>query len=173
MNATAPDILLQLLRELGTHVLDPASVTIGGSLALMLDAPIVRHMDDVYLIHEIPEPLRREQALLASLAARYDLKFTLFQSHYLPEEWEKRTRSLGVYGKLTVRVIDSLDILAGKLFSRRTKDLDDVRLAFPRIDSVSLRERIRTSTTHFRRDASLLAAAMQNWYIVTGENQLP
>lgn len=173
MNATHPESVLQLLRELGTRLQTPIAIVVGGSIALMLESLIVRYTDDVDVVDEIPKPLRDEHELLASLAARYGLKLTHFQSHYLPDGWESRTRSLGQFGSMAVRVVDPIDILVGKLFSKRPKDLDDVRLAWPKIDQKAFRSRLVGSTNAFRADGSLAASAQANWYIVTGEESLP
>jgi hypothetical protein len=173
MQPTNPNTVLTMFRELGMCLRADVSITVGGSIALMLDAVIVRHTEDVDIVDELPSPLREDRNTLSALTTRYRLKLTHFQSHYLPDGWHDRTQSLGTFGRLTVRLVDPIDILVGKLFSRRTKDLDDVRLAMPKIDAAALRDRIATSTAAFRRDAGLLTAARQNWYIVTGEDDLP
>jgi hypothetical protein len=173
VNAVDPNVVLQMLRELGLRIYRPASITVGGSIALMLDAIIARHTDDVDVVDEVPEALRNDHPLLEQMAQRYGLVITHFQSHYLPDGWSQRTRSLGPFGSLAVRVVDPIDVLTGKLFSRRTKDLDDFRIAYGKVDVAALRGRIASSTAAFRRDASLVEAATQNWYIVTGESQLP
>jgi hypothetical protein len=173
VNATNPDSLLQMLRELGTKITAPTSVTIGGSLTLMLDSLIARATDDADIVDEIPAPLRQEHALLDELTQRYGLKLTHFQSHYLPDGWRQRTRSLGRFGKIDAFVVDSLDVLAGKLFSKRTKDLDDIRAAWPLIDQSNFRDRLLHSTNSFRSDPDLVGAAQRNWYIITGEQNLP
>jgi hypothetical protein len=84
-----------------------------------------------------------------------------------------RTRSLGKFGVLSVRIVDPMDVLVGKLFSRRTRDLDDLRQAWTRIDLAALRSRIGSSTTRLRADPGLLADARRNWYILSGEADLP
>jgi hypothetical protein len=173
VDATNPDSLLQMLRELGTQTSAPSSLTIGGSLALMLDSLIVRATDDADIVDEIPAPLRHEHALLDALANRYGLKLTHFQSHYLPDGWSQRIRSLGRFGKIDAFVVDSLDVLVGKLFSKRTKDLDDVRVAWSLIDQPSFRDRLARATGSFRSDPDLVASARRNWYILTGEDDLP
>jgi hypothetical protein len=173
VSATESSVILQMFRELGGRMPADASLVVGGSIALMLDAILIRHTDDVDVVDELPESLRREHGLLADLATRYGLKLTHFQSHYLPDGWAGRTGALGRFGRLDVHVVDPIDVLTGKLFSRRTKDLDDVRLALPKIDGNEFRHRIATSTAAFRRDATLLEAATRNWYIVTGEEALP
>jgi hypothetical protein len=173
MNSTRPDTVLQLLRELGSHINTPTSMIVGGSIALMLESLIVRHTDDLDIVDEIPKTLRDEHDPMASLATRYGLKLTHFQSHDLPNGWEARTRSLGQFGALSVRVVDTLDVLVGKLFSKREKDLDDVRLAWPKVDQIAYRSRLARSTAAFRATASLEAVAQKNWYILTGESALP
>jgi Nucleotidyltransferase of unknown function (DUF6036) len=173
VDATNPDSLLQMLRELGTRITAPATLTIGGSLALMLDALIVRATDDAHVVDEIPAALRQEHALLGELASRYGLKLTHFQSHYLPDGWHGRIRSLGRFGKIDAFVVDSLDVLVGKLFSKRTKDLDDIRAAWPLMDQATFRDRVARSTNSFRKDPDLVASAQRNWYIVTGEPSIP
>jgi hypothetical protein len=173
MKPTEPAQLYAFLRELGLRVRDRCSIAIGGSLALMVDGILIRHTEDIDVVNELPDVIRREHALLDDLSTRYRLKLTHFQSHYLPTGWDGRTRSLGIFGQIEARVVDPLDVLAGKLFSRRTKDLDDFRLAWANVDQPSLRNRIATRTDSFRADPSLREAATQNWYIVTGESALP
>ncbi len=62
------------------------------------------------------------------LVERYGLRLAHFQSHYLPDGWQRRVESFGVFGELAVFLVDPVDIAVGKLFSRRDKDLDDVRM---------------------------------------------
>jgi hypothetical protein len=173
VDATNPESLFQMLRELGERVSAAAEIVVGGSLALMLDSLIVRKTEDVDLVDEVPAAFRHEHELLAELTRRFGLTLTHFQSHYLPENWRSRIRSLGRFGKIDAFVVDSLDILAGKLFSKRTKDLDDVRAAWTLIDRDQFRERLARSTSALRSDPDLLAAAGRNWYILTGEQGLP
>ena len=139
----------------------------------MLDSLIVRQTEDADLVDEVPEPLRREHELLAELARRYQLQLTHFQSRYLPDGWRSRIRSLGRFDRIDAFSVDSLDVLAGKLFSKRTKDLDDIRAAWPLIDPAVFRDRIARATSSLRSEPEFLANAQRNWYIVTGERDLP
>ncbi len=173
VDATDPNSLLQMLRELGTRVTAPAKFVIGGSLALMIDALIIRHTDDVDLVDEIPATLRNEHELLAELCTRYGLKITHFQSHYLPAGWNQRVRSLGVFGRITVMRVDPIDVLVGKLFSRRAKDLDDNRQAWPLIDQSDYRQRLCAEAKRLSGEVSQIESARHNWYILTGESDLP
>ncbi len=173
MDATDPNYLLQMLRELGTRVATPTTFIIGGSLTLMIDALITRHTDDVDLVDEIPATLRGEHELLAELCSRYGLKLTHFQSHYLPAGWNERVRSVGVFGKTTVMRVDPIDVLVGKLFSRRTKDLDDNRQAWPLIDQTIFRQRLVAEARRLSSAVGQIESARHNWYILTGEPELP
>ena len=44
---------------------------------------------------------------------------------------------------------------------------------WPLVDRDALRQRNGTSTARFRADPSLAEAAKINWYILSGENNLP
>jgi hypothetical protein len=173
VDATDPNVFLQMLREMGTRLSTPASIVIGGSIALMMDGLITRTTDDADVVNEVPSSLRAEPALLDELKQRYGLALTHFQSHFLPSGWEKRVQSIGQFGNIAASKVDSIDILIGKLFSRRAKDLDDVRQAWLRMDQKTFRSRLGRDTSSFRADPGLRAAAEANWYIVTGETTLP
>jgi len=173
MEVTDPNVLHKLFRELSRRVDQPCVVTIGGSLALMLNDYISRVTDDVDIVDELPAAIRTQYSLLEDLARRYNLRLAHFQSHYLPQRWERRTWSLGVYDQLTVRVIDSLDVLAGKSFSSRKKDMDDLVASWSKLDVAAFRERLARDTDNFRSDAKSLEAAKHNWYVLTGEQELP
>ena len=80
--------------------------------------------------------------ILEELTRRYGLHLTHFQSHYLPQGWESRTSDFGSFGKIQVRLIDPYDIIAGKIFSNRPKDRDDVRLLSSALDKEQLRQRV-------------------------------
>ena len=173
VDATDPETLFQMLRDLGRRVQIETTLTIGGSLSLMMDALIIRKTDDVDLVDEVPAAIRNEHALLDELTSKYGLKLAHFQSHYLPEGWARRVRSVGKFGKVTAFRVDPLDVLAGKLFSSRPKDFGDIRSAWQLIDRDAWRDRIARCTTAFRGEGKMLVAALHNWYILTGEEQLP
>lgn len=173
VQTTAPDSILQLLRELGARLRQPARVIVGGSSSLLLADLVVRKTEDIDLVDEVPQAIRAQPELIDELARRYGLRLTHFASHYLPDGWEGRASSLGNFGKLDVRVLDPLDVLCGKLFSRRTKDLDDLRFALPKLDQAALRARLGSSTARLRADAALADAAAENWFVLTGESRLP
>ena len=120
---------------------------------------------DVDVVNELPEAIRTEYALVDELARRYKLRMTHFASHYLPDGYERRARSIGAFNQLDARLVDPIDVLTGKLFSKRPKDLDDIRAALPKIDLDSLRDRVRTTTGGLRGERDYLERGTQNWYI--------
>lgn len=170
---TDPDVLFQMLRDLGQRVRTRCSLTVGGSLALMVDGLIARQTDDVDVVDELPEAIRSDHALMHEITRRYGLKLAHFQSHYLVDGWQQRVRSLGVFGSIAAFRVDPIDVLVGKLFSARTKDVDDVRLALPLVDRQAFVDRLSTTTARWRADEKLHAAAVSNWYVITGEASLP
>jgi hypothetical protein len=169
MDAITPEIVEQYLRELGGHLRRPARIVIGGAIALILERKLSRATSDIDVVDELPPELRSEHDLLDRLATRYRLRLTHFQSHYLPSGWRGRSRSMGRFGELDVLLVDVYDLFVGKLFSRREKDLDDLRVLFPQLDRQCLVERLRNSTVAFRRDPRLVEAAECNWYVLTGQ----
>lgn len=173
MEATDRNDVLAMLRELGQYIRQPAKLVIGGSIALIMDSVIIDATEDIDVVNELPAVIRNEHALLQSYVERYGLKLTHFQSHYLPDGWESRLRSLDRFGSIDVFLVERYDILAGKLFSRRSKDLDHVRNALKLLDESSFRDRIQRSTAKFREDDRILEAGRRNWYVLTGEADLP
>ncbi|MCL4210411.1 MAG: hypothetical protein HRU76_05415 [Phycisphaeraceae bacterium] len=172
MDATRPETVLQFLRELGERLQSPARIDIGGSTALILAGLLSRATEDIDVVDEAPEPIRSDHALLRSLSERYGLALTHFQSHYLPTGWSERAKPLGRFGKLEARLVDPVDIFTGKLFSRREKDLDDLRALAPRLDRARIEDRLRTSMAGLLAEPGLRENATRNWRVVYG-GELP
>jgi len=173
METTDPENILRMLRRLGSRMRTPATLVLGRSTPLLLDAILVRKTDDVDVVDEVPEPLRNDHALIQEMIDEFGLRLTHFQSHYLPSGWKARVRSLGVFGRLTVHQVDSLDILVTKLFSRRVKDQRDLNEAWGLIDREKFMGRLAGDTSSLRSDERSLEAAQQNWYVLTGDADLP
>jgi hypothetical protein len=173
LEATSPDAILRMLRDLGQRLRRPARITIGGSSSLMLARLVVRQTEDVDVADELPEAIRADPFLVDELAARHKLRLTHFATHYLPDGWEARIGSVGRFGLLEAHAVDPLDVLTGKLFSRRPKDFDDLLAAWAVVDRDALRERVRTATTRLRADPDLARAAQRGWYTLSGESTLP
>jgi hypothetical protein len=172
MDTTKAQTVLQFLRDLGGELNQHTHIIIGGSTALILDGLLSRRTEDIDVVDELPQAIRTEHALLRKLADRYGLRLAHFQSHFLPDDWEARARPLERIGNLDVRLVDSLDIFIGKLFSRREKDLDDLRALAPQFARASIVDRMRSSAQRMLADPALRANAEKNWWIVFGD-ELP
>jgi hypothetical protein len=169
MDPTTPDIISQFLRELGARLRVPTRVFIGGSAALIMPGLLTRRTDDIDVVDELPESLRGEFGLLDDLATRHGLRLAHFQSHYLPAGWQARTHSLGKFRELEAHLVDPYDVALSKLFSSRSKDLDDLRYVGSRLDKDEFRRRLLQSGSALRAEPKLGAAAETNWYILYGE----
>ncbi len=164
-----PEQIRQYLRDLGSQISSTA-ITIRGSTAITLQGLPPRPTDDIDLVDEVPPQIRQQPALVSRLARSYGISPTHFQSHYLPHGWELRVRSLGSYGNLLVSVVDTYDILAGKVYSARSRDRDDLRRLAPYIDRARLLDRLQSSTEPLWREEQNRQRAVQNWYVVYGED---
>jgi hypothetical protein len=169
MEPTTPEAIRQFLRELGTHLHRPVRVVIGGAVALILPGHLSRATQDIDVVDEVPAEVRAERAVLDNLARRYLLYLTHFQSHFLPAGWQERVHTLEPFGRLSVSLVDPLDVFLSKLFSKRTKDLDDLRVLLPQFDRATIVRRLREDCASLLADVYLRPAAERNWYILTGE----
>jgi hypothetical protein len=169
VQATDPETVRQFLRELGVRLYHPIRLAIGGSIALILPGYLQRATQAIDVVDEVPAELREQHALLADLAQRYGLQLTHFQSHYLPTGWQARLHTLEPFGKLQAALVDVYDVFLSKLFSARTKDLDDLRLLLPGLDRAVIAQRLHDGCAPLLAEPALRQQAEQNWYILTGE----
>jgi hypothetical protein len=169
MPKTDPETVRQLLRELGLGVQRSVNLAIGGAVALILAGYLQRSSQDIDVVDEVPEDLRKQQVLLDDLAKRYQLQLTHFQSHDLPAGWEGRLHTLEPFGKLRVALVDVYDVFLGKLFSARSKDLDDLRVLLPSLDRQTIEWRLHESCGGLLAEASLKQQAERNWFILVGQ----
>jgi hypothetical protein len=173
MEPTSVDDVMGYLRDLSARVNEPTSIIVGGSIALIMRDLLIRHTEDLDVVNDVPRTIRENHSLLEELHQQYDLKLGHFASHYLPDGWENRTASLGRFRQLDVRLVDPIDVLVGKLFSLRAKDLKDLRATWRAIDQTAFRERLIRNTRGLRTVGYLQEPAKKNWYILTGEEELP
>lgn len=159
----------QFLRELSLSVAKETRLHIGGSIALIAAGALSRRTQDIDVVDELPAVIRAQHDLLDRLAERYQLRLTHFQSHYLPDGWESRLRPLGRFRAMEVSVVDPLDIAAGKLFSRREKDRDDLRVLLPKIDPAGFLSHVKANAGRMLAEEALRENARENWYVLTGE----
>jgi Nucleotidyltransferase of unknown function (DUF6036) len=169
MEKTPPKAIQSLLSELGVKIRQPMRLNVLGSAALILSGYLSRQTEDIDVVDEVPREVREQYKLLDDFKQRYGLLLTRFGSHYLPTGWENRLHFFDEFGELRIYLVDVADIFVGKLFSKRTKDLDDLRMLAPQLEKAALAERLKSSTTALQNDPNLLALAQQSWYIVFGE----
>jgi hypothetical protein len=169
MERTDPETVRLYLRDLAAHVHTPTELNIGGAIALILPGRLERATQDIDIVDEVPAELREHHRLLDSLNRRYRLNLTHFRSPYLPAGWKERRHSIGTFGLLHVYLVDEYDIFLGKLFSRREKDRDDLRMLLPGMDRDRLRRQLADTCGGLLFDAGLRAAAEANWYVLTGD----
>lgn len=169
MDMTRPDTVRQFIRELGAEIDSPARISIGGPIALILSGDLTRRTEDIHVVDEVPAAIRHRHDLLAALAARYNLRLTHFQSHFLPSGWADRLHSLGTFGRLSVFLVDPYDMFLSKLFSAREKDRDDLRVLATRLDRAALTRRLLDAAGRHLADQTLRQNATRNWYILFGQ----
>ncbi len=171
MDATSAETVLRFLRELGSRLssASPVTIEVGGSIALILSGYLSRATEDIDLVDEIPPLIRAEHELLGDLAQRYGLRLAHFQSHFLPTGWRMRRHHLETLRGLDVFLLDPHDVWISKLFSGRTKDLDDLRVLASRLDKQVIVQRLKQSAGPLLAEKPLRQHAIDNWYIVFGE----
>ena len=160
----------QFLRELGTGIDQPTSIIIGGSVALTLQGFPRKPTDDIDVVDEIPLAIRERHALTAELARSHGIRITAFQSHFLPDAWERRTHSLPAAGKLQIQLVDAYDVMASKVYSERSRDRQHLRQLAPSIEKAKLHLRLQMFTRSLWQDEKYRGNAIQNWYIVFGDD---
>jgi hypothetical protein len=162
-----PEVMREFLRELGTRIQTPVKMMIGGSAALMLEGLFVQRIDAIEIVDEIPQAIRSDQVLLMELQERFELRLAHFQSHYLPDGWSSRIKSLGRFGVIEAFVVEEYDIALGKLFSKRTKDLDDLLALKGSLDGSIFEARLKNAGSALLQP-DLRQNAEKNWYILFG-----
>lgn len=166
---TRPETIRQFLRELGWHVHKPTRIDVGGSIALIMKDFLARRTEDMDVVDEVPADLRNQHKLLHELKERYGLELAHFQRHYLPKGWENRLHYLDAFGALRVYLVDAHDVFLSKLFSKRTKDLDDLRFVSRHLDKAVLARKLTENCSALLSEQDLRQYAEKNWYIVYGE----
>lgn len=170
MEPTRPEAIQKFLRELAEHIHRPTRLMIGGSGSLILMGYLSRRTQDIDVVDEIPQEIRRQESFLDQLMERHRLQLAHFQSHYLPSGWDQRVHSLEPFGQLQVYLVDVYDVFLSKLFSARDKDRDDLRFLQPQLDKETLVRKLRETTAGFRSEENLRKRAESNWYILYGES---
>jgi hypothetical protein len=170
MDKTEPDHVHQFLQDLGRRLQGQHRIYVAGSIALVLPGYLVRHTDDIDVVGEVPKEIRDDHALVKSLQDRYGLHLGHVQPHYYPKGWQDRAHSLAAFGRLQVFLLDVYDVVLGKLYSARDKDLDDLRVLIPQIDKDVLIRKFQQSAADFIASPRLGEIATDNWKILFGED---
>ena len=163
------EVIRQYFRNLSGHVRRPTRLNVGGAVSLILPGLLSRPTQYIDVVDEVPAEIREQHPLLDELAARYQLYLTHFQSHYLPSGWANRVHTLEPFGRLEVSRVDEYDVFLGKLFSARTKDLDDLRMLLPQLDRGRIETGLRERCTSLLADPLQRRHAETNWYVLTGD----
>jgi hypothetical protein len=79
-------------------------------------------------------------------------------------------RAIETVGKIQVRLVDAVDIIAGKVYSARPKDLDDFRLLPLNLNKEELKERVLQGSSSLISSDQDRRQAITNWYIVYGDD---
>lgn len=169
MEKTDPDDVRQFFTYLGNKLPRSVRIDVAGAIALILPGYICRHTEDVDVVGEVPIEIRDNHALMDTLEASFGLKLGHVQSHYVPTGWQNRVHSLDIFDNLHVFLVDVYDVMLGKLFSARLKDIEDLRVLKPQLDKEVLIERLRSSAAGFLADPHLEKLAQDNWKILYGE----
>jgi hypothetical protein len=169
MDVTKPETIQEFFRDLSRHVRWPLRLAVGGSAALIVPGLLSRPTEDIDVVDEVPKELREQHAVLEELKERYGLELAHFQQHYLPMRWQDRLHYFDTFGELTVYLVDVYDVALSKLFSIRTKDLDDLRALKPNLDKETLARRLHDTCGSMLVAESLRQRAVDNWYILYGE----
>jgi Nucleotidyltransferase of unknown function (DUF6036) len=169
MKKTDPEDVRQFLREIGITLHQPVRIDVGGAIALILSGHLSRHTEDVDIVGDVPPELRNKHALFEGLHKRYGLEVGHVQTHYFPAGWEQRIHSLGSFGKLQVYLLDVYDVFLSKLFSKREKDRDDLRVVKPQLDKDILVHKLGETAGGLLAVPDLKENAEANWQILFGE----
>jgi hypothetical protein len=170
VDKTQPEQVRQFLEEAGRSLRNPVRIYIGGSVALIMPGYVNRQTDDIDIVGEVPKEFRENYGLMDALKDRYSLYFGHVQPHYFAKGWNNRAHSLDTFGRLQVFLLDVHDVFLSKLFSRRDKDRDDLRVMIPQLDKDVLVRHFKENAGDFLAAPDLKQLATDNWKILFGED---
>jgi hypothetical protein len=170
VESTKPEDIKEYLRELGSHLNQPLTLIIGGSIALILTNRLSRKTEDIDVVDEVPKEIREQHELLDRLHERFGIYVRHFQQHYLPSGWQKRVHSTETFGRIQAYLVDAIDVFLSKLTSIREKDLDDLRALKPQFDKDELVKRLKDTMGSTFASEILRQRAQHNWYVLYGED---
>jgi hypothetical protein len=170
MDATKPETIRQMFRELGGLLRRKVRVYVGGLGSLILSGHLSRRTQDIDIVDEVPPEIRALGEARENLEKRFRLQLGHFQSHYLPSGWQQRVHTLEAFGDLQVAIVDVYDVFMSKMFSSRDKDRDDLRELATKLDKETIIQRLTRDSAAMLAAEGLRQRAEKNWYIVYGES---
>ena len=169
MEKTQPEKVRQFFEFIGNELKRHVRIYVAGSIALIVPGYVSRRTEDVDVVGEVPEELRKNHHLLSQLEQMFALQLGHVQTHYFPMGWQERAHSLDSFGYLQVFLLDVYDVFLSKLFSSRMKDKEDLIVLVPQLDKSILAEKLKTNAGSFLAAPRLLEIATENWRILYGE----
>lgn len=163
----------QIFELLGRGIHGKVEIHIAGSIPTLIKGLTARPTDDIDLVDEVPEAIRRQQDVLRQIEDEFGLKLGHVQSHYLPPHWRDRRQWFGDFGGLRVYSLDEYDIFVSKLSSRQKKHQLDVRVLALKLDKEKARHRLLTDGRVFLDDPKLRPQIEENWRFIFQEPLFP
>lgn len=169
MAKTDPDDIRAFFTHLGKKLRHDTRIEVAGVVALILSGLVSRNTEDIDVVDEVPKDIREDHALVDAMQKSYGLHLGHVQSHYLPTGWRERIHYFDTYDRLQVSLADAYDVALSKLFSTRTKDLEDLRVLKPQFDKSVLVDRLSKNGKELLAVPGNLQKATDNWNILYGE----
>jgi hypothetical protein len=156
----------QIFTLLGQNIHQRLEVYVAGSIPTLIAGLTARPTEDIDIVDEVPEAIRKQRAVLRKIQADYGLNIGHVQSHYLPIGWQERRRFLGDFGGLRVYLVDPYDIFVSKLSSKQKKHQEDLRVLALKLDKDTARERLLTHGRAFLDDPQQRSQIEKNWQFI-------
>ena len=170
MEKTTQETIVAYFRDLGYELRTKTQISIAGACALIPPSYVTRSTEDIGVVGDIPEEIRKRHAVLDRRESTYHLHLGHVQTHYFPKGWSERVHSFGVYNFLQVSLVNVYNVFLSKLFSKRVKDAQDLRVLLPQLEKATLAQRFRTTCPDFLVIDNLRETAERNWHILFGES---
>ncbi len=166
-------LLSQVFELLGRNIHGRVEIHIAGSVPTLIKGLTARPTDDINLVDEVPQEIRRQRDVLRKIEDEFGLKLGHVQSHYLPPHWRDRRQSLGDFGGLRVYLLDEYDIFVSKLSSKQKKPQLDLRVLATKLDKEKTRHRLFTDGRAFFDDPKLRPQIEENWRFIFQDPLFP
>ena len=163
----------QIFELLGRGIHGRVEIHIAGSIPTLIKGLTARPTDDIDLVDEIPEAIRRQRDVLQDIESEFGLKLGHVQSHYLPPHWRDRRHWFGDFGGLRVYALDEYDIFVSKLSSKQKKHQQDLRVLALKLDKEEARQRLLTDGRVFLDDPQLRPQIEESWRFIFQEPLFP